>query len=234
MLHVVEFIATFTAAIFAGAALYVNLVEHPARMALDTKSAVLEWAPSYRRATRMQAPLALVSLVAGLASWWIGGGVVWAIAALLIGAALLLGGAAGLAYKVISGYRHPSPDAFFSVQDKNSLPAASAADRSTPAPTVPVDVPAPQQVAASVAQTLPITAAPPAVQANSVGSVPSASAAAANPTGKQDSSECAPIKSEQHEIRGALNKKYSPEVGRYMQRRLHELADQLVSFKCAQ
>jgi Domain of unknown function (DUF1772) len=86
MLHVVEFIATFTAAIFAGAALYVNLVEHPARMALDTKSAVLEWAPSYRRATRMQAPLALISLATGLASWWIGGGVVWAIAALLIGA----------------------------------------------------------------------------------------------------------------------------------------------------
>ncbi len=85
MLHVVEFTATFTAAIFAGAALYVNLVEHPARMALDTKSAFLQWAPSYRRATRMQAPLALVSLATGLASWWIGGGVVWAIGALLIG-----------------------------------------------------------------------------------------------------------------------------------------------------
>lgn len=34
----------------------------------------------------MQAPLALVSLATGLASWWMGGGVVWAIAALLIGA----------------------------------------------------------------------------------------------------------------------------------------------------
>lgn len=86
MLNVVEFIATFTAAIFAGAALYINLVEHPARMALDTKSAFLEWAPSYRRATWMQAPLALVSLATGLVSSWIGGGVVWAIAALLIGA----------------------------------------------------------------------------------------------------------------------------------------------------
>jgi hypothetical protein len=86
MLHVVEFIATVTAAIFAGAALYINLVEHPARMMLDTRSAVLQWAPSYRRATWMQAPLALVSLATGLASWWMGGGVVWAIAALLIGA----------------------------------------------------------------------------------------------------------------------------------------------------
>jgi Domain of unknown function (DUF1772) len=86
MLHILEFIATIAAAIFAGAALYVNAVEHPARMALDTKSAALQWAPSYRRATWMQAPLALASLAAGLASWWLGGGVIWAIAALLIGA----------------------------------------------------------------------------------------------------------------------------------------------------
>jgi Domain of unknown function (DUF1772) len=86
MLHVLEFIATVTAAIFAGAALYINLVEHPARMMLETKSAALQWAPSYRRATWMQAPLALVSLGAGLLSWWMGGGMAWATAALLMGA----------------------------------------------------------------------------------------------------------------------------------------------------
>jgi uncharacterized membrane protein len=86
MLRVIESIATITAAIFAGAALYINLVEHPARMVLDTKSAALEWAPSYRRATWMQAPLALISLVTGLISWWMGGGFEWAIAALIIGA----------------------------------------------------------------------------------------------------------------------------------------------------
>ena len=86
MLHVMEFLATISAAIFAGAALYINLVEHPARMELDTKSAALEWAPSYRRATWVQAPLALISLVAGLVSWWMSSGVGWATAALLIGA----------------------------------------------------------------------------------------------------------------------------------------------------
>jgi hypothetical protein len=86
MLQLLEFIATVSAAIFAGAALYINLVEHPARMALDTKPAALEWATSYRRATWMQAPLALVSLATGLVSWWLGGGVIWAMAALLIGA----------------------------------------------------------------------------------------------------------------------------------------------------
>ena len=81
-----ELIATLTAGLFAGAALYINLVEHPARMTLDTKSAATEWATSYSRATRMQAPLALLSLFAGLASWWLSGRIGWAVAALLIGA----------------------------------------------------------------------------------------------------------------------------------------------------
>jgi anthrone oxygenase-like protein len=86
MLVVLKFVATFAAAMFAGAALYVNVAEHPARMTLDTRSAVAQWDPSYRRATWMQAPLALLSLVAGLGSWLLGGGLGWAIAALLIGA----------------------------------------------------------------------------------------------------------------------------------------------------
>ena len=54
-------------------------------MSLDTSSAASEWAPSYKRAPWMQAPLALVSLLAGLASWWMGAGTGWAVAALLIG-----------------------------------------------------------------------------------------------------------------------------------------------------
>ena len=86
MLHITEFIAVLSASIFAGAALYINLVEHPARMLLDTRSAALEWAPSYRRATWMQAPLALISFAAGVGSWWMGGGVAWVCGAALIGA----------------------------------------------------------------------------------------------------------------------------------------------------
>jgi hypothetical protein len=85
MLVFLKFIAVFAAAMFAGAALYVNVAEHPARMTLDTKFAAAQWAPSYRRATWMQAPLALLSLVAGLGWWMLGGGLGWAIAALLIG-----------------------------------------------------------------------------------------------------------------------------------------------------
>ena len=88
MLLLLKFIATFAAAIFTGAALYINVAEHPARMTLETRYAAAQWAPSYRRATWMQAPLALLSLVAGLGSWWMGGGLGWAIAALLIGAVI--------------------------------------------------------------------------------------------------------------------------------------------------
>jgi uncharacterized membrane protein len=80
-----EFIATLFAALFAGAALYINVVEHPARMDLDTAVAAAQWAPSYRRATWLQAPLAVLSFVTGLSAWLLGGGVLWAIGALLIG-----------------------------------------------------------------------------------------------------------------------------------------------------
>lgn len=55
-------------------------------MTLDTRFAAAQWVPSYRRATWMQAPLALLSLLAGVGSWLLGGGLGWAIGALLIGA----------------------------------------------------------------------------------------------------------------------------------------------------
>jgi|SRR5580658_3115517 hypothetical protein len=86
MLMLLKFIATFAAALFAGAALYINVVEHPARMTLDTSAAAMQWAPSYQRATWLQAPLALLSFFAGVGSWLLGGGIGWAVAALLIGA----------------------------------------------------------------------------------------------------------------------------------------------------
>lgn len=86
MLLAVQFICTFCSALFAGAALYINVAEHPARMGLETSAAAKQWAPSYRRATWLQAPLALLAFAAGLAAWLLGASVVWLVAALLIGA----------------------------------------------------------------------------------------------------------------------------------------------------
>jgi hypothetical protein len=88
MLPLLKFVAAFAAALFSGAALYINLVEQPARLTLDTRSAVTQWATSYRRATWLQAPLALLSLLAGLGAWLMGAGSGWALAALLIGAVI--------------------------------------------------------------------------------------------------------------------------------------------------
>ena len=62
--------STACAGLFCGAALYVNLVEHPARMSCGQELAVREFAPSYRRATIMQVSLALVGLVLGLVAAW--------------------------------------------------------------------------------------------------------------------------------------------------------------------
>ena len=85
MLPVAEFIASLCSFIFAGAAIYINLVEHPARMMCGTQLAATVWAPSYKRATLMQAPLALLSFLAGVSAWLLGAGGGWLVGALLIG-----------------------------------------------------------------------------------------------------------------------------------------------------
>jgi hypothetical protein len=86
MTELLALIATLAAALFAGASLYITAVEHPARMQLETRAAATQWAPSYRRATLMQAPLASISALAGIGAWWAEGGTGWLVAALLIGA----------------------------------------------------------------------------------------------------------------------------------------------------
>lgn len=85
---VFELLATFCAAIFAGAAIYINLVEHPARMSLGPAAALAEWAPSYHKATRMQAPLAMIGALAGVVAWVRGGGAEWLVGAILLGAVI--------------------------------------------------------------------------------------------------------------------------------------------------
>ena len=85
LVPMLKFISTLTAALFAGAALYINVAEHPARMGLETRQAALQWTPSYKRATWLQAPLAVISLVSGCAVWLLGGGGGWLLAALLVG-----------------------------------------------------------------------------------------------------------------------------------------------------
>jgi Domain of unknown function (DUF1772) len=64
-------LSLMVAAIFFGAAFYVNVVEHPSRLSLDDKAALTEWKPAYKRGTAMQAPLAILGFILGLVAWWL-------------------------------------------------------------------------------------------------------------------------------------------------------------------
>jgi Domain of unknown function (DUF1772) len=80
-----EIVATLCAGLFAGAAIYITLVEHPARLECGTALAATEFGPSYRRATVMQASLAVLGSLATLAAWAQGGGLPVLLGGVLLG-----------------------------------------------------------------------------------------------------------------------------------------------------
>jgi uncharacterized membrane protein len=84
MVEVFQFATILSSALFAGAALYINVAEHPARMQCGTELAATVFGPSYKRAAVMQVALALMATVSGFVSWWMAGSLLWIVGALLI------------------------------------------------------------------------------------------------------------------------------------------------------
>ena len=77
-------LALLVAAVFSGAALYINVAEQPARLKLDDRSLLTEWKPAYKNGLAMQAPLAIVGCLLGMVMWWQTGQAGWVIGALLM------------------------------------------------------------------------------------------------------------------------------------------------------
>jgi hypothetical protein len=83
-MYILEFLAIVSAGLFAGAAIYINAVEHPARMECGTDIAIRQWRPSYRRATIMQSSLAFSSFVASILVWFFKSDFLFLLGGLLI------------------------------------------------------------------------------------------------------------------------------------------------------
>jgi len=72
------------ATLFAGAAVYISLVEHPARLGLAVGPMLAQWQPSYKRALPFQSGLAIAGGVVGLIAGYLSADWRWFAGSILL------------------------------------------------------------------------------------------------------------------------------------------------------
>lgn len=77
-------LALTIAALFTGAAFYINFAEQPARLELKDRPLLVEWKKAYQRGFVMQASLALIGFALGAIAWWQTGKPAFMVGALLM------------------------------------------------------------------------------------------------------------------------------------------------------
>ena len=82
---ILPWVAAGAAALFAGGALYVSLVEHPARILTGPPMAVAQFRTSYPRGAWLQGGLAALGTLAAVGAWLAGARVAWLVAGALLG-----------------------------------------------------------------------------------------------------------------------------------------------------
>src|SRR5262249_33505941 len=88
MRQIPEFVAVLSCSLFTGAAVYVSLVEHPARIQCGVEIAATEFPPSYRRGTGVQVTSATLGLLSSISAWLSGATFWWLVGGIVLGSVI--------------------------------------------------------------------------------------------------------------------------------------------------